>query len=212
MKLWSGSLNDGDKFRFYHNLAAYPSETITSDYIRFNRSNHEKKHSLISRKGLTKQKFRAKLFRVQEDIVQRMHARKRDKRFLTWYRLLRVVKKGVGAISPPFVQAGLSRPQFDLLGAIAMDEGQTQQIYAERMTVTKGNITQMLDKLEMQGLVLRRKEGRTNCLHLTDAGWQVIGQVTPDHDALLYQVFAQLSADDLTQLAKILRKFERSMG
>ena len=48
-----------------------------------------------------------------------MHKRRRDQRFLAWYRLLRVIKKGVGYISPTFIDAGLTRPQFDLLSAIA---------------------------------------------------------------------------------------------
>ena len=140
-----------------------------------------------------------------------MHKRKRDQRFLAWYRLLRLVKKGTGYISPSFVDAGISRPQFDLLGAIAMDEGQTQQMYAERMTVTKGNITQQLDQLEKSGLVMRYKEGRTNCLYLTDSGWEIIGRITPEHDELLFQMFATLTPDEVTQLARILRKLERNI-
>ena len=140
-----------------------------------------------------------------------MVKRKRDRRFLAWYRLLRLVKKGTRYISPSFVDAGLSRPQFDLLGAIAMDEGQTQQVYAERMTVTKGNITQQVDRLEKSGLVLRCKEGRTNCLHLTENGWAVIAQITPEHDDRLFQIFEALTPDEITQLTKILRKLEQNI-
>jgi len=140
-----------------------------------------------------------------------MQKRKRDQRFLAWYRLLRVMKKGIGYISPTFTDAGLSRPQFDLLAAIAMDEGQTQQVYAERMTVTKGNITQQLDRLEKNGLVVRYKEGRTNCLHLTDSGWEMMGQITPEHDERLYQMFSVLTTEEIAQLAKILRKLEQNV-
>ena len=140
-----------------------------------------------------------------------MHQRKRDRRFLAWYRLLRIVKKGTGYISPSFVDAGLSRSQFDLLGAIAMDEGQTQQVYAERMTVTKGNITQQLDRLEKRGLAMRCKEGRSNCLYLTESGWDMIGRITPDHDDLLFKMFESLTADDMTQLTRILRKLEQNI-
>lgn len=145
------------------------------------------------------------------ETLNSMHKRKRDRRFLAWYRLLRIVKKGIGYISPSFVDAGLSRSQFDLLGAIAMDEGQTQQVYAERMTVTKGNITQQLDRLEKRGLAMRRKEGRSNHLYLTESGWEMIARITPDHDELLFKMFATLTADDITQLARILRKLEQNI-
>ena len=79
------------------------------------------------------------------------------------------------------------------------------------MTVTKGNITQLLDRLEADGLVLRSKEGRTKCLHLTQKGWEVIRQITPAHDELLFQMFGTLTADDVKQLAKILRKLEHNI-
>lgn len=148
---------------------------------------------------------------MQNETLTIMHKRKRDQRFLTWYRLLRVFKKAVGYISPTFIDSGLSRPQFDLLSAIAMDEGQTQQTYAERMTVTKGNITQQLDKLEKNGLVLRCKEGRTNCLHLTESGWKVMGSVTPDHDERLYEMFSVLTPEEVRELARILRKLEQNV-
>ena len=140
-----------------------------------------------------------------------MHKHKRDPRFLTWYRLLRVVKKGTGYISPSFVDAGLSRPQFDLLAAIAMDEGQTQQVYAERMTVTKGNITQLLDRLEKSGMVIRCKEGRTNCLHLTERGWEIMNHIMPVHDDRLFQMFSILTPEEIRQLGGILRKLEQNI-
>lgn len=140
-----------------------------------------------------------------------MHKRKRNQRYLAWYRLLRVVKMGIGYISPTFIDAGLTRPQFDLLSAIAMDEGQTQQIYAERMTVTKGNITQQLDRLEKNGLVLRCKEGRTNCLYLTESGWEVIGRISPEHDDRLFQMFEALTTDEIKDLVRILRKLEQNI-
>lgn len=140
-----------------------------------------------------------------------MHKRKRDQRFLVWYRLLRVMKKGIGYISPTFIDAGLSRPQFDLLGAIAMDEGQTQQIYAERMTVTKGNITQQVDLLEKSGWVMRCKEGRTNCLYLTESGWALMSRITPAHDDRLYEMLSVLTPEEIRQLGSILRKLERNV-
>ena len=148
---------------------------------------------------------------MQDDIRQRFQERKTDRRFLTWYRLLRLVKRGVGFISPSFAQAEFSRAQFDLLSAIAFDEGRTQQLYAQRMTVTKGNITQLVVRLEKCGLITRTKIGRNRYLHLTEYGWQQLAQITPAHDALLAQLFSALSAEEIEQLNKILRKLERAM-
>jgi len=149
---------------------------------------------------------------MQKGNPQLLRERVRDHRFLVWYRLLRVVKQGVGFISPSFERANLSRPQFDLLAAIAIDEGQPQQIYARRMTLTKGNITQLLDRLEARGLVLRRKDGRTNYLYLTSAGWEIFNRIVPQHDALLHKLFSRLTQDELAQLTKILRKLGKTIS
>ena len=142
-----------------------------------------------------------------------LHIRNRIKNqpLLVWYRLLRVVKLGVGYISPSFIDAELSRPQFDLLSAIAIDEGCTQQIYAERMTVTKGNVTQQVQQLEKCGWVRRYKEGRNSYLYLTEAGWEKMAIVIPPHDELMDELFSVLTSEEIDQLMHIVRKLERKL-
>lgn len=127
---------------------------------------------------------------------------------MVWYRLLRAAKQGVDFISPCFEQAGLSAAQFDLLAAIAMDEGRTQQTYAKRLTVTKGNLTQLIDRLEKRGLMLRIRDGRTKRLHLTDEGWETIGRILPEHNVLMHELFSKLTEDDVAHLSRILRKLK----
>ncbi len=52
----------------------------------------------------------------------------------------------------------VSRYQFDLLMQVALEDGINQQTCANRMNVTKVNITQHIDRLEKRELIRRQKE------------------------------------------------------
>jgi MarR family transcriptional regulator, 2-MHQ and catechol-resistance regulon repressor len=77
--------------------------------------------------------------------------------------------------------------------------------------VTKGNVCQLLDKMEGSGLLERRPDGRVNRLFLTDQGRRVHDEVVPRHDALLAAYFGSLSADDQRSLSRLLRHVDRAI-
>ena len=133
----------------------------------------------------------------------------RDPLILTWHRMLRVTKKIDRYASEPIRAAGLSRPQTEMLAAIAVEEGLSQQTYADRLLVTKGNITQHLERFEERGLVTRRREGRTNTLYLTDAGRELLDLILPEHDVRLQEEFSVLDTEEFEQLRMIIRKLDR---
>jgi DNA-binding MarR family transcriptional regulator len=122
-----------------------------------------------------------------------------------------VTKKIDRYASEPIRAAGLSRPQTEMLAAIAVDEGLSQQTYADRLLVTKGNITQHLERFEEGELITRRREGRTNYLYLTAAGRELLDRVLPEHDVRLQEAFSALSTEDFQQLRSIIRKLDRQL-
>lgn len=101
--------------------------------------------------------------------------------------------------------------QFDLLMQVAFEEGINQQTCAGRMNVSKGNITQHVDRLEKQGVVTRQKEGRTNYLYLTKKGRDLVADIMPVHDQRVKQILDVLSQEELRQFQSILRKFDRNL-
>lgn len=135
----------------------------------------------------------------------------RDPLVLTWHRMLRVTKKIDRYASEPIRTAGLSRPQIEMLAAIVVDEGLSQQTYADRLLVTKGNITQHLESFEERGLITRRREGRTNYLYLTTSGRDLLDGILPEHDARLQDEFSVLSPEEFDQLRLIIRKLDRRL-
>ena len=87
---------------------------------------------------------------------------------LGWLRLMRVYQKVDRISSEHLKHWGLSVAQFDVLAHVGASEGMTQQELADSLLVTKGNVCQLVDKLEDRGLISRLHQGRANRLFLTD--------------------------------------------
>jgi DNA-binding MarR family transcriptional regulator len=105
----------------------------------------------------------------------------------------------------------LSVTQFDALAHVGTAEGIVQQELAESLLVTKGNVCQLLDKMEGRGLILRRREGRTNRLFLTYEGRRLFDEVIPAHEALIAERFSALSRTEQDRLVELLRKLDRAL-
>lgn len=130
---------------------------------------------------------------------------------LAWMRLARVFQKIDRASSEQLKGWNLSVAQFDVLAQVGAAEGCTQQELADRLLVTKGNVTQLLDRMERRGLIARRQEGRANCLHLTQTGRQLYDEVVPAQEDFIHERFSALSPDEQSSLFKLLRKLDRTL-
>ncbi len=126
-------------------------------------------------------------------------------------RLARVFQKVDRAASESLRCRQLSPAQVDVLAKVGSSEGISQQELANALLVTKGNVCQLLDKMEASGLLERRPDGRVNRLFLTDQGRRVHDEVVPNHDALLAAHFNALSANEQRQLVRLLRSIDRGM-
>jgi DNA-binding MarR family transcriptional regulator len=130
---------------------------------------------------------------------------------LAWLRLARVFQK-IDTRSERFFRAhGLNTAQFDVLAKIGAASGMTQQELADALLVTKGNISQLLGKMEQDGLIARRHEGRTNCLSLTERGQLLFEEVVPRQEALVADLLAPLTGDEQRELLRLLRKLDHSI-
>ena len=130
-----------------------------------------------------------------------------------WVRLLRVaqrVERDLGARLRE--RWGLNNAQFDVLAHVGAEEGIVQQRLADSLLVTKGNVAQLLDRMEKRGLIERRPEGRTNRLYLTDEGRRLFAEVVPAHEALIAERLSVLSKEEQRHLSRILRKLDRSLN
>ncbi len=130
---------------------------------------------------------------------------------LAWLRLARVFQK-IDTRSERFFRThGLNTAHFDVLAQVGAARGMTQQDLADALLVTKGNISQLLSKLEQADLITRRQAGRTNCLALTEQGQALFNVVVPQQEALIADLLAPLSDDEQRELLRLLRKLDHGI-
>src|SRR2546430_2535476 len=79
-------------------------------------------------------------------------------------------------------------------------EGLSQQELAAARLTTKGNLSQLLDNMERDGLVRRERDGRCKRIRLTNAGRKLYEEVVPAHEALLTEQFRALAPEDQSRL------------
>jgi DNA-binding MarR family transcriptional regulator len=131
---------------------------------------------------------------------------------LAWLRILRVVQKVERDLAGQLKLWGLNNAQFDVLAHVGAVEGITQQELADSLLVTKGNVTQLLDRMESRGLIERRPQGRTNRLFPTDDGRRTFAGVVPAHEALIAEQLSVLSKEEQKQLLELMRKLDHALA
>lgn len=105
---------------------------------------------------------------------------------------------------------GLSVPQLDVLTTLSEREGVSQQELAQRLYVTKGNISGLVDRLELAGLVERRAiEGdrRSHAIHLTPSGRATAHEGVAMQRAFVAQTLGRLSQADVLEFDRLLVAF-----
>ena len=103
---------------------------------------------------------------------------------------------------------GLSQAQLELLRRVRVAPDGTQQDLVSALGVTRGNVSQLLTKLEAEGLVLRFAVGTRKLLRITRRGERLLESVLPGESELLAQRFARLSKTELEQLLGLLDRLE----
>ncbi|MFI6033414.1 MarR family winged helix-turn-helix transcriptional regulator [Streptomyces sp. NPDC051315] len=108
----------------------------------------------------------------------------------------------------PLRRAGLSRPEFDLLGALRRTGRELTPGDLARETFSSGAaVTKRLKQLTERGLVERRgdtRDRRVAHVRLTDAGRDVVDGILPEQLAYERAVLSALDRDRQGELAELL--------
>src|SRR3954452_4378709 len=124
-----------------------------------------------------------------------------------WFRFVRLNRRVTQAIGAELKAIGLSIPQFDLISTLTEREGLMQQDLAERLYVTKGNVSGLVDRLVEAGLVERRTpagDRRSHALHLTERGRALAERGLAAQRAYVARTLGRLPAADLADLERIV--------
>ncbi|WP_239256308.1 MarR family winged helix-turn-helix transcriptional regulator [Listeria ilorinensis] len=127
---------------------------------------------------------------------------------LLWFRLSRFYNRNMKKTNQNLKPSGLSTAQFDCIAQIGPNQELTQQELAEKLVVTKGNITQLLVKLEEIGLVQRTKNGREKYIGLTEKGKVCYREYVPMQEQFQSEQFGKLTRDEQKELLRLLKKLD----
>jgi len=130
---------------------------------------------------------------------------------LAWLRLYRFVQKIERMQTVQLRSWGLNIALFDVLAHVGAHRGVTQQELADSLLVTKGNISQLLDRMEKLDLLQRCPDKRNNTLILTDKGQELYAQVVPAIETLIEEQFTVLSASEVADLHRLTRKLDQAL-
>ncbi len=124
-----------------------------------------------------------------------------------WFHMIRLHGRMSAAMNRRLREINLSIPQCDVLTALIEHEGISQQDLAQRLMVTKGNVSGLIDRLVIAGLVDRRtlnSDRRTHAIHLTPEGRRLALQGIAMQKAFVNETLGRLSPAQLAQMTKLL--------
>ncbi|MDF2083195.1 MarR family winged helix-turn-helix transcriptional regulator [Bacillus pseudomycoides] len=127
---------------------------------------------------------------------------------LLWFRLSRFYNRSIRETNQHLKEWSLSAAQFDVLAQIGGHDRLTQQELGRKLFVTKGNITQLLNKMEQLDWIKREQEGTTKYLSLTEKGRVLYEEVVPPQEMFQAEQFDKLNRNEQKQLLELLRKLQ----
>ena len=104
---------------------------------------------------------------------------------------------------------GITRVAWAVLGAIHYDEKLTPSELAEFLSLDRAAITRLLDKLETQKLITRRRTGddrRSVTLRLTPKGEAVSVEIAQESEVVNAQFKTGIAPEDVEQYIETVKK------
>lgn len=106
-------------------------------------------------------------------------------------------------------QFKINLTEFAVLELLYHKGEQPIQRIGEKILITSGSITYVVDKLEQKGYVMREAsptDRRVTFIKLTDAGKIFIEEIFPLHEKLVENIFSPINFEGKMQVIELLKK------
>jgi MarR family 2-MHQ and catechol resistance regulon transcriptional repressor len=126
-----------------------------------------------------------------------------------YVKLLRASKAVLARVEPLLASHGLTPTQLGVLEVILHLGPMSQRDLGRKVLTSAGNMTDVIDKLEARGLVLRARmprDRRSVQVDLTGQGRGLIQDLFPRHAGDIARAMSGLDPDEMAQLGALLRK------
>lgn len=152
---------------------------------------------------------------VVVEVAERDWSDAEERALRLWIALARCYSTMSRLVAAKVTDYGLTTPQFGVLEALYHLGPLPLGELADKLLVTGGNVTYVMDRLAEQGLVerIRSKDDRRVVLAcLTTDGQELVCDVWPDHAAFVRDTMAALDADEQERLRELLKKLGKGLG
>jgi MarR family 2-MHQ and catechol resistance regulon transcriptional repressor len=132
-----------------------------------------------------------------------------------WVILARCYATYGKAIAAKVQDYGLTTPQFGTLEALYHLGPLSLGELADKLLVTGGNVTYVMDRLEDQGLVYRYRrpdDRRVIQARLTPEGRDLVAEVFPGHASYIEHLSRHLAPEEQAQLGDLLKTLGRGIA
>lgn len=132
-----------------------------------------------------------------------------------WIALARCYSTYSKAVAAVVQERGLTLPQFGALEALYHLGPLSLGELADKLLVTGGNVTYVMDRLESQGLVARFRshdDRRVVRAELTDRGRALVAEVFPEHAAYIEHLCRHLDAGEQDELRRLLKQLGKGIA
>lgn len=147
-------------------------------------------------------------------LVQRSWSDREEASLRLWIALARCYSTVAREVSTRIGDYGLTTAQFGVLEALYHLGPLSLGELAEKLLVTGGNITYVMDRLEEQGLVFRDRSGpdrRVVTARLTDDGAALVREVFPGHAEFIAELTEGLTGPEQRELRRLLKKWGKGL-
>jgi MarR family 2-MHQ and catechol resistance regulon transcriptional repressor len=131
-----------------------------------------------------------------------------------WIALARCYSTFARAVAGKVQEYGLTTPQFGILEALYHLGPLSLGELADKLLVTGGNVTYVMDRLEDQGLVYRERSPQDRRIiqaKLTEQGKELIARVFPGHGDYIERLAGHLDESEQEEMRALLKKLGRAV-
>jgi MarR family 2-MHQ and catechol resistance regulon transcriptional repressor len=132
-----------------------------------------------------------------------------------WIALARCYATFTKAVAAKVQDYDLTVPQFGALEALYHLGPLSLGDLAEKLLVTGGNVTFVMDRLEAQGLVTRYRsdsDRRVVRARLTDAGRDLVARVFPEHAEYIEKLCRHLEPAEQEEIRRLLKQLGKGIA
>lgn len=150
-----------------------------------------------------------------DEPANRSWSDEQEKALRLWIALARCYVTFSRAVACKVAEYDLTAPQFGVLEALYHVGPLSLGELAEKLLVTGGNVTYVMDRLEAQDLVARERSGddrRVVRAHLTRKGRATIEAVFPGHVDFVHSLVMGLDPEDQDNLRDLLKKLGKGIA